>query len=494
MLLSIYKKRWAPSVFLSLAFLFAYLLLSRPEVIFISQLGFTAWYPATGLVFAVLLGASPWYVIAAFLADTLAGAWIYHQPLLSFGETIGAAGVTLSYATAAYVLRSRMHIDVGLRRRHDIFRYVFVSIAAALVSTLFGVGCLLADHSIVSSQLWASARGWFFGDAIGLLGVAPFLLVHVLPWVRKKWPSVVSIESQDPSFISEELNVKRVSYWAEVVAQAASIWVALWVIFSSPDGPLYLTFVPIVWIAMRQGIRRLVSGLLVLNFGIVVAIHVFPPSMSLIGKIGLLMLVVSAVGLITGSEVSERHRTDLELQQRTLYLDSIIENSPLAIAVLDRQHRVELVNSAFEKLFLYDRCELVGNNLELLLWPDQLSGTLPVSVLVEAGHILHENVHRRRKDGQTLDLELHAVPLVVRGSMRGAYTIYKDISEQMEAAATERRQAESLKQLVGELELRSTQMTLLNEMGSLLYCSVTSEEACAVVSRFARQLFPTATA
>ena len=44
---------------LSLAFILLYLALNRPEVIFISQLGFTAWYPATGLVLALMLGLVP---------------------------------------------------------------------------------------------------------------------------------------------------------------------------------------------------------------------------------------------------------------------------------------------------------------------------------------------------------------------------------------------------------------------------------------------------
>jgi PAS domain-containing protein len=121
----------------------------------------------------------------------------------------------------------------------------------------------------------------------------------------------------------------------------------------------YLCFIPIIWIAMRQGVRRVVTGLLALNFGIVVAMHLFPPTAVLFAKVALLMLVLSAVGLIVGSEVSERHRLAIDLNEQTTYLDSLIQNSPLGIVVLDRQGRVELANSAFEKLFQYDRHELL---------------------------------------------------------------------------------------------------------------------------------------
>src|SRR3984893_18829457 len=70
-------------VLLSLSFILLYLVLNRPEVIFISHLGYTAWFPATGLVLGLVLGISPWYVFLVGFSDALAGALIYHQSLRS---------------------------------------------------------------------------------------------------------------------------------------------------------------------------------------------------------------------------------------------------------------------------------------------------------------------------------------------------------------------------------------------------------------------------
>ena len=46
-------------VIISLVFLVLFFVLNRPELIFISQFGLSAWYPATGLVLALMLGISP---------------------------------------------------------------------------------------------------------------------------------------------------------------------------------------------------------------------------------------------------------------------------------------------------------------------------------------------------------------------------------------------------------------------------------------------------
>jgi len=473
-----------------------YLALNQPSIILISQLGSVAWYPATGLVLALLLGVSPWYGVLVCCADALASALIYHQPLLSYGGTVGAAGLAACYGTAAYVLRGPLRIDLGLRRRQDVVGYVFVTLAAAVGATLIGVTCLVADGSIPWDKFGTASWVWFAGDGIGLVGVAPFLLIHVFPWVRKQLSQETSVAGHEiKSFRREDVYLHTGSV-VEGVAQMAAILAMLWVMFGPRLGSrqlFYLGFLPIIWIAMRQGIRRVVSGLLVLNFGIVVAMHVFSPVEGVPAKIGLLMLVVSGVGLIVGSAVSERHRIALDLQAQTSHLNSLIENSPFGIVVLDPDGRIELTNAAFEKLFLFSQRELTGRDLDSVLLLEESQSEFKPSVWnIVAGGTLCTTLRRRRKDGQTLDLEVHAVPLTADGRVRGSYMIYKDISEEIRASQAEREHAEVLSRLVSELQLRTQQMTLLSEMGDLLECCGTTEEACAVVAQSVQKLLPDA--
>src|ERR1039457_2578451 len=100
-------------VLLSVAFVLVFLLLNRPEVIVISHLGSVVWYPATGLLLAIMLGISPWYAFLGLFSGALAGTLIYDQPLATFSETIGVLAVVSFYAAAAYVLRGPLRIDLG---------------------------------------------------------------------------------------------------------------------------------------------------------------------------------------------------------------------------------------------------------------------------------------------------------------------------------------------------------------------------------------------
>jgi diguanylate cyclase (GGDEF)-like protein/PAS domain S-box-containing protein len=480
-------------VLVALSFTLVYLLLNRPEVIFISRIGFVAWYPAIGLVIALLLGVSPWYALLVCAVDSFAGKVIYDQPIMSFTGTVGSLGSVACYAIAAYLLRGPLRIDLELRHRRDVVRYVFVSGSAAVGASIFGVGCLIADHSIARGDYKSSLIGWFLGDAIGLLGIAPFLLVHIFPHIRRWLSSSVTLERAEGRSKHAKLTIGQI---AEALGQAVAIAGVCWAIFGFKDpryGPFYMCFVPIIWIAMRQGIRRVVIGVLAFNFGIVLAMHIVPPAGDLFTKVALFMLVVSATGLIVGSEVSEREQLAIEVTRQTTYLDSLIQNSPLGIIVLNRQGSVELANSAFQRLFQYSPQELASMKIGRLgISDDDVTDSMQLVPQIFSGQPVHRTVRQKRKDGQILDLALHGVPLIVDHKVRGAYLIYEDVSEQTRASEAQRQHRESLDRLVKELELRTKQTTLLNEMGSLLASSASIEEAASVVSNSVQKLFPDA--
>jgi len=480
-------------VLFSLAVVLVYLLLNLPQVIMVSQLGFTVWFPATGLILAVMLGISPWYFPLTVFANALAGAVIYHQPVLSWSGMVATVLGSGSYAIAASLLRGPLKIDLELRQRQDVMRYVSVTLAAAIFATATGVACLAADNTIAWSQYWHSALGWYVGDVVGLVGFAPFLLIHLLPWVRRRLSTLPAKTAQKDDRRETKTRQIEPRDVLEAIGQTTSIVFVLWIMFAPTLGYkqlYYLAFVPIIWIAMRQGIQRAVSGLLIFNFGIVIALKLYPMPPDSLTRIGLLMLTVSGTGLIVGAAVTERDRMAKQLNERTNFLNSLIENNPLGIVVQNREGRVQLCNEAFANLFLYSREEIVGHILDpLILRPGEIGEANALTARATSGKSVHEIVSRQRKDGKTLDLELHAVTISLDGRTDGAYAIYKDISEQVKAAAQAQEHSESLNRLVNELRLRTAQMTLLNEMGDLLQCSATSVEAHAVVGEIAKRLF-----
>ncbi len=240
---------------------------------------------------------------------------------------------------------------------------------------------------------------------------------------------------------------------------------------------------------MRNGIERAVIAILTLDFGIVAALHFYPAVPNVLAKVGLLMLVVSATGLIVGSAVSERQHIGRELQQRTVYLNSLIENSPFGIVVLNQAGNVDLCNRAFEKLFGYERSKVVGKKLESLISSHLPDDLLEFSPRVYAGQSVQGSTRRARKDGTLVDVEVHAVPLVIDGQVRGAYALYNDITDAIKAAQEREAQGNTLKRSLTELQSRTNEMTLLIELSDMLQCCASLEEAYSVITQFGKKLF-----
>jgi diguanylate cyclase (GGDEF)-like protein/PAS domain S-box-containing protein len=474
---------------LSLVFVLLYLFLNVPQVMLISRLGSAAWYPALGLAMALMLGVSPWYGLLVWFCDVLAGWLVYNQPILNWSETLGAVGFAASYGMAAYVLRGPVQIDLRLSRRRDVVRYVLVTLAAAAGSTLVGVACFAGEHTIRWDEFGSSAPAWFLGDAVALLGVAPFFLLHVFPWVRKSLAPRVLRGKDDGDFA--KFNTGN---W-ELIGQAFLLLAMIWFMFAVSlirFTHLYLCFIPIIWIALRQGIRRVVTGVLVLNFGIVLAIHLFPPAPIVNTNVGFFMLVISATGLVVGAEVRERERTAIDLRKQTDYLNCLIQNSPLGILVLDYQGRVELANTAFERLSCYEQHELISADIDRLLSSDTRPKEKGLDLIprVFAGEAVRAIVPWRRKDGKVIQVRINAVPLILNGKVQGAYEICQDISEYVDACAAREKQADSLNQLVKKLERRTAEMGLLNEMRDWLESCETEGEVSLVVGDSVSKLFP----
>jgi two-component system, sensor histidine kinase and response regulator len=142
----------------------------------------------------------------------------------------------------------------------------------------------------------------------------------------------------------------------------------------------------------------------------------------------------------------QKAHDDLErrVEERTSYLNALIENSPLAIMVLDPAEKVQLCNPAFEQMFQYSRLEILGKPADPLLADGNL--------LAEARNISHGTLggtpvtlvtRRMRKDRSLVDVELHGVPLVVNGKVVGSLGLYQDISVRRRAEEAMRQAKEA---------------------------------------------------
>jgi len=129
-----------------------------------------------------------------------------------------------------------------------------------------------------------------------------------------------------------------------------------------------------------------------------------------------------------------------ELQRQKHHLQSLLENSPTAIAELDLADTIIAWNPAAETLFGYSRQEAIGRNIDDIVANSAEVRSEAAELNKQArekGHI-HVITRRTRRDGTLVDVEVLVAPVKSGGEIEGYYVIYHDIGELMHA----RREAE----------------------------------------------------
>ena len=137
----------------------------------------------------------------------------------------------------------------------------------------------------------------------------------------------------------------------------------------------------------------------------------------------------------THREVEQKNdelvRSQRELSRQKEYFESLVLNSPVAIAIMDLGENVVSWNPAAEKLFGYTQAQVVGRSIDDLLAgsPEMRAEVLDYTRRVADDDRVVAVTRRSRKDGTLVDVELLAVPVNVGGSQVGTYAMYHDITE-----------------------------------------------------------------
>jgi PAS domain S-box-containing protein len=180
-----------------------------------------------------------------------------------------------------------------------------------------------------------------------------------------------------------------------------------------------------------------------------------------------------------------------ELQRQKHHLQSLLENSPTAIAELDLADMIVAWNPAAETLFGYTRQEAIGRNID-----DLVANSAEVRIEAaelnkqarEQGYV-HVITRRTRRDGTLVDVEVLVAPVRSAGEIEGYYAIYHDIGELMrarreaeEATRTVRAQADELTEWNRTLNARVDEQVEEIERMSRLRRFLTPQVADAILA------------
>jgi PAS domain S-box-containing protein len=137
------------------------------------------------------------------------------------------------------------------------------------------------------------------------------------------------------------------------------------------------------------------------------------------------------------TDITERERAEKALRDSEERFRTVVEASPAGMIMTDGEGHILMINELCERLFGYDRDELLGREIEVLV-PQSVRGHHPAlragQVKDSTSRLTKREVMGRCKDGREIPLEIGVNPIITCDGMRVIATV-ADIAERKRAEA-----------------------------------------------------------
>ncbi len=385
---------------LGLLFVGAFLILDGSSTASQGWEGAPPWYLPVGLTLTLLLCGGRRYVPVVFISSLIAAVVNYHRPLLSWCGIPGSIAIYLGYVGAAAILKRSWRIDLKLGTLRDVGRYVVISLGAAILSALFGVLTLLGDGRISRSDALRATLDWWVSDSLAIIAFAPFVLVHVAPLVGR-WLSSGSWIRLSPARRGHASATEIL----ELTAQSGFVVFGIWFVFgyapAIPYQPLYLLFVPVIWVAVRRGLPGAVVTTFAISVGMMFAAWVSQAQRGTLPGLQLAMLALGLTGLCLGAVVTERKQVERAIRKSEKRYRLLFERNLAGVFRTTLSGQVVECNKAAASLFGYDSPEEVMALSVASLYNTAADREAFLTKLNSEKSVANHEMRFRRKNGDT---------------------------------------------------------------------------------------------
>ena len=415
----------------------AYVLLDRSTVYLQIWSNISAWYPPTGFALALMIGIGPEVIPALLVAGYLSGYFNYHQSLSGLPFLLDTPVIVFGYGAASIYLRRKLGPYFRVRSVRDVMTFLGVSLHCSLAAASVGTGILVWGGQVPLENFYHAVFNWWIGDAVALSSVTLFLLEYVLPECRH-W---LGLQFSDPPEPAPAQPNRRAHAVLEglgfVVTLAVLFYFEFFNIRTRHADLEYLFLLPLIWVALRRGIRGVILALILLDCGLAVMMHVSQQSIGEFAVIQFLMLILSLTSLLLGAVSGERRAAEQRLYHEEERIRLILDSTAEGIFGIDADGTCTFINPAAVRILGYaSRDELLGRNFHLICHHSRPDGSLllerhcPILSNLRCGQSAHvEDEYFWRKDGSGFPTEYWSHPMVRSGEIAGGVVTFLDITE-----------------------------------------------------------------
>ncbi len=480
--LTFYLRRLA----FGLVFIIIYGLLDRTTVYLQIWPSISAWYPPVGLAVALFVGLGPAIIPVVVAAGYLAGYVNYHQDIRSLPFLLINPLVPAIYASAGLYLRRKLTGKYRIRTTKDVTNLLGVSLLASLAAAASGTAILVWSGEIRSANYAQAAFNWWIGDAVALSSLAPFLLEFVIPWCRRYLGFAGAEEYTHTARNWAWTRVEILESTGFLASLTFLIYLAFGNSFARSAHLFYLFFLPLIWIAIRRGIRGVVVALILVDSSLAIMMRVVHQGMEDLAVLQFLMLILALTALILGAIIGERKKVEERLADEEERIRLILESTAEGIYGIDPQGVCTFMNQAALRILGFStRDQVLGLNCHLLFHHSHADGSAfpmqecNVVHAFRAGKGTHSDSEVFwRSDGSSFPVEYWSHPLFRDGQAIGSVVTFLDISQRrsFESAIRESEQKfravfEGAELGIAVAEIKSGNITINSAYRRMLGCT-----------------------
>ena len=286
------------------------------------RLGITLWSPDDGLSIALLLenvAFAPFVFLAAVLVD-LAIAGVHR----SIGVTMAAElCLTVAYVGLAFILKNTLKFNIRQFRLPDVVAFLILIPASAALSAFIYCGVLYLGGGLSSDKLFVAMIHCWIGNALGIVTIIPATTAAFTyaspPW---RWSGYTLFT---------------------IFIFAVGIGLGFAALVGVGDKLYYLfnlLFLPVIWVAMREGYAGVALALVTIQLTLAILTAFVGYNTTDFAILQLLMLVLSITGLLLGAVTTERQDAALRLREQKSELARMVSNARAGAMGMALAHEV----------------------------------------------------------------------------------------------------------------------------------------------------------
>jgi signal transduction histidine kinase len=259
----------------------------------------TPWNPQPALAIAwMLLGGlahAPAVLVTIIGADVL----IRGTPGGYGVALLTAVVLTVGYAGIAQALRYLLRPQPNLHSLRQLTIFITAVVPATAVIAFAFVGALYLLGQLPSGSFVAGWLRFWVGDAVGVLVTAPLLLVVADAHQRRGFAHLA----------------RRGETYVQMTLVAAAIWLIFRGLGGDPSHHVYLLFLPLIWVALRNGLTGAIVAVALVQLGVVLGVHQHSLEALPVIELQALVAALTLTALYLGVMVDERQRATEGLKQ-----------------------------------------------------------------------------------------------------------------------------------------------------------------------------------